>query len=73
MDASVEVGLLWEGAADPPDDDVGGVVSCSDALLQWLFLDQRWEESWVGSRGEVSQQGKCLARNRVEKGQGRGG
>lgn len=39
-DASVEGGLLREGAANPPDDDVGGVVSGSDALLQDLLLDQ---------------------------------
>lgn len=45
----MEVRLLWEGAADPPDDDVGGVVPGPDALLQRLVLDQRREEPWVAA------------------------
>lgn len=44
-DASVKVRLVWEGAADPSDDDVGCVVSGPDALLQRVLLDQRGEES----------------------------
>lgn len=40
LDASVEVWLLRDGAAHPPDDDVGSVVSGSDALLQRLLFDQ---------------------------------
>lgn len=43
-DASVKVWLLRKGASDPSDDDVGGVVSGPDALLQHLLLDQRREE-----------------------------
>ncbi len=56
LDASVEVWLLWEGASDPSDDDVGGVVTCPDALLQRMLLDQRREESWVDRRAEVKLQ-----------------
>lgn len=63
----MEVWLLREGAADPPDDDVGGVVSGSDALLQHLLLDQRREEPWEGSGGEVSR-GKRRARKRLTQG-----
>lgn len=66
----MEVWFLREGAADPPDDDVGGVVSGSDALLQHLLLDQCGEESWKDSRGEVShkQPGKRCAHKRLTKG-----
>lgn len=49
-DASVVVGPLGEGASHPSDDDVGGVVSGADALLQRLLLHQRREEAWVGGR-----------------------
>lgn len=68
-DTSLEVWLLREGAADPSNDDVGGVVSGSDALLQHLLSDQRGEESWVDGRGEVSQKqlGKRRAHKRLEK------
>lgn len=52
-DASVKVWLLWEGASHPSDDDVGGVVSGTDTLLQRLLLDQRREESWVDNKVEV--------------------
>lgn len=50
LDASVKVWLLWEGASDPSDDDVGGVVSGPDALLQRVLLNQCGEESWVDIR-----------------------
>lgn len=53
-DASLKVRLLWEGASDPFDDDVGGVVSGPDALLQRMLLDQRGEESWVDRRAGVN-------------------
>ncbi len=54
LDASVKVWLLWEGASDPSDDDVGGVVSGPDTLLQRVLLDQRIEESWVDRSAEVN-------------------
>lgn len=65
----MEVWFLREGAADPPDDDVGGVVSGPDTLLQHLLLDQCGEESWEVSRGEVSQKqlGKRHAHKRRRK------
>lgn len=52
--ASVIIWLLREGASDPPDDDIGRVVSGPDALLQRVLLDQRREESWVDRRAEVN-------------------
>lgn len=52
--ASVKVWLLWEGAPDPSDDDIGGVVSGPDTLLQLLLLDQCREESWVDRRAEAN-------------------
>lgn len=54
VDASVKVWLLREGASDPSDDDVGGVVSGPDTLLKHILLDQRREESWVDNRLEVN-------------------
>lgn len=51
-DASLIVWLLWEGASDPFDDDVGGVVSGPDTLLQLVLLDQRREESWLDRRAK---------------------
>lgn len=54
MDASVKVWLLWEGASNPSDDDIGGVVSSSDTLLQHMLLDQCREESWIDRRADVN-------------------
>lgn len=51
-DASLIVWLLWEGASDPFDDDVGSVVSGPDTLLQLVLLDQRREESWLDRRAK---------------------
>lgn len=44
----VKVGLFREGAAYSSDDDVGGVVSRPDALLQGMLLDQRRQEPLGG-------------------------
>lgn len=52
-DASVKVWLLWEGAPDPSDDDVGGVVPGPDTLLQHMILDQCREESWIDRGAEA--------------------
>lgn len=35
-----EIGFLRESAADSPDDNICGVVPGTDALLQWLLLNQ---------------------------------
>lgn len=41
----LEIGFLGESAADSPDDDISGVVTSSDTLLQRLLLNQLRQES----------------------------
>lgn len=43
--SSVEVWLLGEGAARPPDDDAGRIVASADALSQRLVTDQLRQET----------------------------
>ncbi len=40
----MEVGFLRESAADSPDDDMSGVVTCTDTLFQRLLLNQLGQE-----------------------------
>lgn len=41
----MEIGFLRESAADSPDDNISGVVTCTDTLLQRLLLNQLRQES----------------------------
>lgn len=45
-ESSLEVGFFWEGATCSSDDDVGCIVGCLHALIQWFLLDQSRQETW---------------------------
>lgn len=56
-DSSVEVGFFWEGATCSSDDDVGGVVCCLHALIQWFLLDELRQETCT-TEGQLEQESR---------------
>lgn len=45
QESSLEVWFFGEGATCSSDDDVGGIVGCLHALIQWFLLDEPRQET----------------------------